>query len=142
MKSFLVDIWRYVTRTFKLPIVMANFFLGAFQEGDTSINPGDTVVARSIALGEPVVFVSANYRLNGTNFSCMMMMTTMMYHLNWRLSSLWIPGREGGASCKDWKYRSQRSYACRSRMHYYTMLTSQRAFRIGMGSQTHCCIRR
>ena len=26
--------------------------------------PGDTVVARSITLGEPVVFVSANYRLN------------------------------------------------------------------------------
>ena len=28
--------------------------------------PGDTVVARSITLGEPVIFVSANYRLNGT----------------------------------------------------------------------------
>ena len=28
--------------------------------------PSNTVVARSIALGEPVIFVSANYRLNGT----------------------------------------------------------------------------
>ena len=45
---------------------MANFFLGDFQVGDTSISPGDTVVARSIALSELVAFVSANYRLNGT----------------------------------------------------------------------------
>ena len=56
---------------------MVNFFLGAFQVGDTSNNPGDTVVARSIALGEPVVYVSANYRLNGTVSPC-----TFMNHLN------------------------------------------------------------
>ena len=36
--------------------------------------PGDTVVARSITLGEPVVFVSANYRLNGIISYFMMMM--------------------------------------------------------------------
>jgi acetylcholinesterase len=46
----------------------ASLFLGAFQNGDTSLRPGDTVVARSITLDEPVVFVSANYRLNGTIF--------------------------------------------------------------------------
>ena len=57
---------------------MANFFLGAFEVGDTSMYLGDTVVARSIALGEPVIFVSANYRLNGTISPCMMMMS----HLN------------------------------------------------------------
>lgn len=68
--------------------------------------PGDTVVARSITLGEPVVFVSANYRLNGMISFCL-----IMNFSNWQLSSFWIPGREGGQSCKDWKYRSQRSYA-------------------------------
>ena len=115
---------------------MAIFFLGGFQVGDTSLYSGDTVVARSIALSEPVVFVSANYRLNGTISLC----TMMMIHLNWRLSSFWIPGREGGASCKDWKYRSQRSYVCRLRIHYCAMLTNQRAFRVGMGSKTHCCL--
>ena len=55
---------------FKLLIVMGNFFLGGFQVGDTSLNPGDTVVTRSIALSEPVVFVSANYRLNGKISPC------------------------------------------------------------------------
>lgn len=38
---------------------------GGFEAGDTSFNPGNTVVARSITLGEPVVYVSANYRLTG-----------------------------------------------------------------------------
>lgn len=42
--------------------------LGGFEVGDTSANPGDSVVARSIALGEPVIYVSANYRLNGKQF--------------------------------------------------------------------------
>jgi acetylcholinesterase len=40
---------------------------GGFQIGDTSMYPGDTVVNRSIALNEPVIFVSANYRVNGKN---------------------------------------------------------------------------
>ena len=100
------------------------------------MNSGDPVVARSIALGEPVVYVSANYRLSGTISPC------MMNRLHWRLYSFWIPGRQGGASCKDWKHRSQRSYACRSLIDYCNMLISQRAFRVGMGSQTHCCLRR
>ena len=79
------------------------------------MNPGDSVVARSITLGEPVVYVSANYRVSGTISPCMM----MVYLLHWRLSSFWIPGGEGGPSCKDWKHRSQRPYACRSRIHYF-----------------------
>ncbi|KAH9475727.1 Lipase 3 [Psilocybe cubensis] len=37
---------------------------GGFEAGDTSFNPGNTVVSRSIALGEPVIYVSANYRLS------------------------------------------------------------------------------
>ncbi|KAF5315369.1 hypothetical protein D9619_007114 [Psilocybe cf. subviscida] len=42
--------------------------LGGFEIGDTSANPGDSVVARSIALGEPIIYVSANYRLNAFGF--------------------------------------------------------------------------
>ena len=49
------------------------FGLGAFQVGDTSTYPGNSVVARSIALDEPVIYVSANYRVNGTISSCMVM---------------------------------------------------------------------
>ena len=44
------------------------FFLGAFSVGDTSTYPGNSVVARSIALDEPVIYVSANYRVNGKIF--------------------------------------------------------------------------
>ncbi|KAF8896776.1 carotenoid ester lipase precursor [Gymnopilus junonius] len=36
--------------------------------GDTSINPGNSLVARSVAIGEPIVYVSANYRLNAFGF--------------------------------------------------------------------------
>ncbi|KAF8987712.1 carotenoid ester lipase precursor [Cyathus striatus] len=43
-------------------------FGGRFEVGDTSFNVGDPVVNRSIALGEPVVYVSANYRLNALGF--------------------------------------------------------------------------
>lgn len=117
---------------------LTSVYVGGFQDGDTSIYPGDSVVARSIALGEPVIYVSANYRLSGTISPCMM----MMKGLHWHLSSFWIPRREGGASCKYRKYRSQRSYASHSQIHYCTKLTSRRAFRFRMGSQTHCCLQR
>ncbi|KAF8998244.1 Alpha/Beta hydrolase protein [Cyathus striatus] len=39
-----------------------------FEVGDTAFNQGDSVVNRSIALGEPVIYVSANYRLNAFGF--------------------------------------------------------------------------
>ncbi|KAF8814379.1 carotenoid ester lipase precursor [Phlegmacium glaucopus] len=51
----------------KLPVLFW-IYGGGFEYGDTSMNPGDTVVARSIDLGEPVVYVSANYRLSGLGF--------------------------------------------------------------------------
>jgi carboxylesterase type B len=38
---------------------------GGFQFGSTRDNDGTTVVSRSIQLGEPVIYVAANYRLNG-----------------------------------------------------------------------------
>jgi len=40
-------------------------FAGGFQIGDASQSVGDNIVKRSIALDEPVIYVSANYRLNG-----------------------------------------------------------------------------
>ncbi|TDL14977.1 carotenoid ester lipase precursor [Rickenella mellea] len=39
-----------------------------FEDGDSSNNPGNTVVQRSIDLGEPVIYVSVNYRLNAFGF--------------------------------------------------------------------------
>lgn len=43
--------------------------VGGFQFGDASQNPGDTVVQRSIALNEPIIYVSANYRVSGESFA-------------------------------------------------------------------------
>ena len=53
------------------------FCLGGFSVGDASTYPGNSVVARSIALDEPVVYVSANYRLNGTISSCNVMVVRL-----------------------------------------------------------------
>ncbi|KAH9475726.1 Lipase 1 [Psilocybe cubensis] len=47
----------------KLPVVFW-IYGGGFQNGDTSLYPGSNIVSRSIALNEPVVYVSANYRLS------------------------------------------------------------------------------
>ncbi|PAV18605.1 sterol esterase from carbohydrate esterase family CE10 [Pyrrhoderma noxium] len=51
----------------KLPVLFW-MYGGAFQFGSSSENKGNTVVERSIALGEPVIHVSANYRLNAFGF--------------------------------------------------------------------------
>ncbi|KDR73257.1 hypothetical protein GALMADRAFT_727490 [Galerina marginata CBS 339.88] len=51
----------------KVPVLFW-IYGGGFEVGDTSLNPGDAVVARSIALGEPVIYVSANYRVNAFGF--------------------------------------------------------------------------
>lgn len=40
------------------------FFGGAFTVGDGSSYDGSTVVQRSVQLGEPVIYVNFNYRLN------------------------------------------------------------------------------
>ncbi|KAF8578463.1 carotenoid ester lipase precursor [Ramaria rubella] len=52
----------------KLPVVFW-IYGGGFEDGDTSQNDGSTVVARSITLGEPIIYVSANYRLSAYGFS-------------------------------------------------------------------------
>ncbi|CCM05063.1 uncharacterized protein FIBRA_07269 [Fibroporia radiculosa] len=41
---------------------------GAFASGDSSLYAGQNIVDRSVALGEPVIFVSHNYRLNAFGF--------------------------------------------------------------------------
>ncbi|KAF7974295.1 hypothetical protein HWV62_12440 [Athelia sp. TMB] len=45
----------------KLPVVIW-IYGGAFQVGDTSKYNGSTIVAKSITIGEPIVYVSMNYR--------------------------------------------------------------------------------
>lgn len=42
---------------------------GGYEVGDTHFAPGNTIVERSIATGQPVIYVSANYRGNGTHGS-------------------------------------------------------------------------
>ena len=41
---------------------------GGFTVGDASAYDGSTVVQRSVELGEPVIYVNFNYRLNGFGF--------------------------------------------------------------------------
>jgi carboxylesterase type B len=51
----------------KVPVLLW-IYGGGFEDGDTSSNPGNTVVARSITLNEPVIYVSANYRVSALGF--------------------------------------------------------------------------
>jgi carboxylesterase type B len=51
----------------KLP-VMVWIFGGAFAIGGTQLYDGTRIVAQSIGLGEPVIFVAINYRLGGFGF--------------------------------------------------------------------------
>ena len=41
---------------------------GGFTAGDASSYDGSTVVQRSVELGEPIIYVNFNYRLNGFGF--------------------------------------------------------------------------
>ncbi|CAA7262234.1 unnamed protein product [Cyclocybe aegerita] len=51
----------------KLPVLFY-IYGGGFEVGDTSQIVGDTLVNRSIALGEPIVYVTASYRINAFGF--------------------------------------------------------------------------
>ncbi|EIW58886.1 carotenoid ester lipase precursor [Trametes versicolor FP-101664 SS1] len=53
--------------TSKLPVV---FWIhgGGFQVGSNAVEPGEVVVNRSIAIGEPIIFVATNYRLSAFGF--------------------------------------------------------------------------
>ncbi|KIJ95659.1 hypothetical protein K443DRAFT_682874 [Laccaria amethystina LaAM-08-1] len=48
----------------KIPVI----FVRGFEIGGTSSYQADPLVARSVTLGEPVIYVSANYRLNAFGF--------------------------------------------------------------------------
>ncbi|KAJ8520925.1 hypothetical protein ONZ45_g2284 [Pleurotus djamor] len=56
-----------VTPTSKLPVVVW-IFGGGFQIGSPSLYDGGVIVEKSISLGEPVIYVSMNYRLSALGF--------------------------------------------------------------------------
>ncbi|RPD60509.1 carotenoid ester lipase [Lentinus tigrinus ALCF2SS1-7] len=51
----------------KLPVAVW-IFGGGFQIGSNAIEPGEVVVARSIEIGYPIVYVAINYRLSAFGF--------------------------------------------------------------------------
>ncbi|KAH9855287.1 carotenoid ester lipase precursor [Lenzites betulinus] len=51
----------------KLPIA-AWIYGGGYQVGSNAVQPGAVVVNRSIALGQPIIFVAMNYRLSAFGF--------------------------------------------------------------------------
>ncbi|KAJ7366220.1 carotenoid ester lipase precursor [Mycena albidolilacea] len=55
------------TATSKLPVV-AWIFGGGFELGSPQMYDGTTIVQRSIAMGEPVIYVSMNYRVSAFGF--------------------------------------------------------------------------
>ncbi|KAI0790998.1 carotenoid ester lipase precursor [Abortiporus biennis] len=55
------------TSTDKLPVV-AWIYGGGFQFGGTSTYDGGVIVQRSIELGEPIIYVSMNYRISAFGF--------------------------------------------------------------------------
>ncbi|KAI1788051.1 carotenoid ester lipase [Ganoderma leucocontextum] len=55
------------TKDSKLPVAVW-IFGGGFQIGSNVIQPGQNVVARSIELGHPIIYVAVNYRLSAFGF--------------------------------------------------------------------------
>ncbi|KAF7365669.1 Carboxylic ester hydrolase [Mycena venus] len=55
------------TATSKLPVVVW-IFGGGFELGSPAMYDGTTIVQRSIAMGEPVIYVSLNYRVSAFGF--------------------------------------------------------------------------
>ena len=102
-----VYIWRSLSYPFlSLRTVSDPGFSGAFQVGDTSQYIGDNIVHRSIALDEPVIYVSANYRLNG-----METLNDPVRDHCWYSSSIRIPRWKGSERSWNWKRRPLRSWA-------------------------------
>lgn len=56
-----------ISATAKLPVV-AWIFGGGFQLGSPSMYDGSSIVSRSVALGQPVIYVSMNYRVSAFGF--------------------------------------------------------------------------
>lgn len=55
------------TSTSKLPVV-AWIFGGAFAIGSASLYDGTRVIAQSVTVGQPIIYVAINYRLGGFGF--------------------------------------------------------------------------
>ncbi|KAK0185686.1 carotenoid ester lipase precursor [Armillaria mellea] len=55
------------TSNSKLPVV-AWIFGGGFELGGTAMYDGTSIISRSIALNQPVIYVSMNYRVSGFGF--------------------------------------------------------------------------
>jgi len=51
----------------KLPVI-AYIYGGGFATGDASLFNASALVSRSVQLGDPVIYVSFNYRVNGFGF--------------------------------------------------------------------------
>ncbi|KAI0656712.1 carotenoid ester lipase precursor [Cubamyces menziesii] len=56
-----------VTRQSKLPVLVW-IYGGGYQHGSNAVEPGDAIVARSIRIGHPVIYVAMNYRLSAFGF--------------------------------------------------------------------------
>ncbi|KAI8974028.1 carotenoid ester lipase precursor [Trametes punicea] len=56
-----------VTPESRLPVLVW-IYGGGFQHGSNAVEPGDVVVARSIQLDHPVIYVAMNYRLSAFGF--------------------------------------------------------------------------
>ncbi|KAJ8481682.1 hypothetical protein ONZ51_g5842 [Trametes cubensis] len=56
-----------VTRQSKLPVLVW-IYGGGYQHGSNAVEPGDAIVARSIQIGHPVIYVAMNYRLSAFGF--------------------------------------------------------------------------
>jgi acetylcholinesterase len=66
-----VDIRRWVgTPTTYSLIVFSACMTGGFVTGDASSTDGTPIIQRSVAIGEPIIYVSLNYRLGGGFHSC------------------------------------------------------------------------
>ena len=63
-----VDLWWQVSRLWT-PLHSIKHLSGASQSGDSASYPGDVIVASSVALGEPVIYVSSKCRISGEYYS-------------------------------------------------------------------------
>ena len=135
-----MDLWRFVALDFKPLTVINNLNLlctGGFDIGDTSQNPGDTVVARSIALGEPVIYVSTNYRLQGAISSCNMKIRIFIGNY---LALGFLGGKEAQAAKIGNLGIGDRRHLIQLHM-IPKILNRRRALCIEMGPGTHFCLR-
>ncbi|KAI0091742.1 carotenoid ester lipase precursor [Irpex rosettiformis] len=64
--SLTINVWKpsNLSSNARIPVVIW-IFGGGFEAGDSSAFDGSVIVQRSIDMGEPIIYVSMNYRLSG-----------------------------------------------------------------------------